>query len=414
MLVPSGFERTAFGDNRLAGRDSISTHANDFYAYCPRIHDGGGELSLARYLENIENNARCLVFRFSTCTFAANAIYLSMLPAHVIFRFGPIIRKRDTAEGLLSHTRSMEQTSWFGVLCSCDADRSVTGSFTKCIPREQSVNCMSNENREPKRSTRDVAISSRSTLEYPSTSNQLPESTRHKLGMSCFAVSLCLLMTLVLADEAPSDRAIPVLPFDSVSAAIANHEAQSSGVCNLIVHPGFALYEKSARELVRDSASTYGDYPAYIDNLKILTETLKSSDQLTIFALEQRVQEGLATLDAALTPFDGSALIVTRNLSGSVEERVMVNGQEQVQSLALILALLRANGVREIRVAGEFVWYKEHGCLGALAAEFEKEGFIVKGIEGCLYPSNAPTECEDPFLSRLYDDSIAMDDVSDL
>ncbi len=167
--------------------------------------------------------------------------------------------------------------------------------------------------------------------------------------------------------------------------------------CYLIVHPGYGTYTDMGEDVIGNVAA-YGDYQAYLRNLTTLARGLRKRNVLVIFGLEERAAANPALVPDGLKPWDTSLLVVTRDHSGLVQRGFTDDrGIRRTQSLGCIVDFLRINGIKEIRVAGEAAWFPGpngyRACLATLANSFVNEGFRVRGVRGCVYPTNPlPTE----------------------
>jgi len=96
---------------------------------------------------------------------------------------------------------------------------------------------------------------------------------------------------------------------------------------------------------------------------------------------------------------------VTGNAENELKKslKTIRNGEVNLEQ-EKIYQFLRDNGVDTVLLAGEWVWYSGNGCLGEVAQDFRNNGFEVKGVKGCLYPSVPKVDSE--LLKKLYQDQV--------
>ncbi len=217
-----------------------------------------------------------------------------------------------------------------------------------------------------------------------------------------FAATVILLLGLILAIDAigfvqgratPPKRSAIVYPFDPFPEGF---EARTAGYsardyCYLVVHPGYMTYTDMGEGEALDP-SVYGDYSSYLHSLNSFVRELRARDEIVIFGLEERTAEDLEFLPDGLRPWRTVPLIVTRNHSGLPQTSLTdEDGTRRSQDLGRIMDFLRVNGIEEIRVAGEAAWFVgpngHRGCLATLASAFADQGFRIRGVRGCVYPT---------------------------
>lgn len=175
--------------------------------------------------------------------------------------------------------------------------------------------------------------------------------------------------------------------------------------CNVIVHPGYSTLEKNAQDEIKTGG--YGQYDQYLENLGKLIMSLESSDELTIFAIEDRIYQGEAQSLEGLSPFNSGLIVVTYNCDGAIKRKIKTQKGKRKQKLQTLYSFLTDNSIDEARFAGEWAWYRGLGCLGVLAKTFYKADFNIKGITGCIYPSvPRSTNEKNKILINLFDDSV--------
>jgi len=101
---------------------------------------------------------------------------------------------------------------------------------------------------------------------------------------------------------------------------------------------------------------------------------------------------------------------LTRNTEGIVRRYVETNGGLREQKMDIIYSFLRQQGIDEVLFAGEMAWKDiTSSCLDSIASLFLTEGFNIKGIEGCLFPTFPPPPLSLSKVSRrLYQDSVKL------
>jgi len=154
--------------------------------------------------------------------------------------------------------------------------------------------------------------------------------------------------------------------------------------CYAIVHYGFGDYQRGA-----PVGGKYGPRSKYSKNMKKLIKYLKKSDELTIFIVEDRIyKNGMKKYK----PFNSALTSITKNSYPSLEPEpfflkyIKTKDGIKEQNMEIIYSFLKDNNINEIRFAGEYGWH----CLLAAAKEFYKNGFNVKGIRNCIYPTTFP------------------------
>lgn len=161
-------------------------------------------------------------------------------------------------------------------------------------------------------------------------------------------------------------------------------EYVSSDHCYVIVHPGY-----SQKRYVRTDGEWpkgYGSYATYLENLKQLVTYLKGANELSIFAVEERVYTEGRYADG-LSPPHSALTLVTKDEDGVIKKYIETPEGKIRQKPGIIFSFLEGEGIREVRFAGEWAWWsKDLGCLGIVANNFLNEGFNPKGINGCIFP----------------------------
>lgn len=170
---------------------------------------------------------------------------------------------------------------------------------------------------------------------------------------------------------------------------------------------------KEDYEIMRSVASkAYGDYHTYVSNVVSLSNYLNRSGALTIFALEERDFYHPDIPRVELRPFDRAMMVVTKNTTYSFAEEIQTTDGQLTQRPDLMFSLIRDVGVKEVRFAGEWsIVYGGFGCLGGMANEFHQNGFNIKGVRECIYPSIKPQKGDDEVLRKLYAEAVPLSSI---
>lgn len=180
----------------------------------------------------------------------------------------------------------------------------------------------------------------------------------------------------------------------------------NSDYCYIFVHPGYSI---SHRIMTKDNKAMTKDnkaYNEYLQNIEQLNKQIKKSGELAIFANEtttfynKKYEDDLSPPDSALT-------IITKIINGDIKKYIKTPNGIRKQRMNTIYSFLKDNGIHEVRLAGEYAWYNGNGCLGVVASNFYKEGFNLKGMDGCIYPTTPP-EKSNEVLEKLYGDTIKI------
>ncbi len=196
----------------------------------------------------------------------------------------------------------------------------------------------------------------------------------------------------------------------------ANLEFVQSDHSYVMVHLGY---------LKQISSFQSESYLEYSRNTETLTTYADKAKELSIFALEERVYSGEIKPIQNQSPFDSALTIVTEDREGDIETLIHTPDGPRRQNLDVIYSFLHTNGVKEVRLAGEFSWWEDHlGCLGIVAYNFLEAGFDIKGVEEAIYPKYPPvismketgnwlypgisSEKADEVLDRLYHNTVKI------
>jgi len=158
--------------------------------------------------------------------------------------------------------------------------------------------------------------------------------------------------------------------------------------CYVIVHPGYSSswVEGTFKYAISRDGS---DYPSYYSKIKDLIKYLRASDELSIFFIGYKENFSFP---------QSSLFVFTKVTKPDPLDKVGTGSSKKKIKWNMIYPFLKEIGVKEVRIAGEWVWWNVGmGCVGIVAKKFAKS-FDVKGIEGCLYPPYPPSEI--PELAR--------------
>jgi hypothetical protein len=155
--------------------------------------------------------------------------------------------------------------------------------------------------------------------------------------------------------------------------------------CYVLVHAGFSFYRENEDNFSRN-IDPYGDYSAYAREIKRLIRSLGSSNELSLFFVEY---DEFKKYPIEFLPSGKSLMVFTK---GAREDLVFLGDKSRKNvEQSKIYSFLKEIGVNEVRIGGEYAWCNEgEGCVRFIGREFEKRGFEIKGIKGCLYPSFSP------------------------
>lgn len=209
-------------------------------------------------------------------------------------------------------------------------------------------------------------------------------------------------------------------------------ESASQKFAYVITHAGYTEYmlwdfikyiEQSGERWIPDVRPEYesmramankitGDYQDYTSSLTRLINALKVSNTTTIFAVEERDFYHPELPRPELRPFDKAFLVVTSNASPSFIDKVETLEGERIQQPDLMFEYLRNLGVEEVRMAGEWsVGPFGLACLGGMVDSFLKQGFTIRGIQDCVFPSLRPKKGDPVILERLYEDTVSLKEI---
>lgn len=211
--------------------------------------------------------------------------------------------------------------------------------------------------------------------------------------------ALCLAIAFLSMPKHDGSNPI-LLPFRPYPAHAEDVQLSDNGVCYVFVHPGFCVYTESARDATKQP-ELYGDYAAYQRELEALIQRVKDSRALCVYVIEDRVAEGVLLPPAYGIPHPLACRLVTRSGTGLPAEQFQMDGAQVFQTPQLLFDFLRANGVREIRVAGELAWRKfrygdetelrlGNACVTQATEVFRSAGFQIRGVKGAVFPLNPP------------------------
>lgn len=167
------------------------------------------------------------------------------------------------------------------------------------------------------------------------------------------------------------------------------------------------------QSLMHVAKGIYGDYHSYVNNLENLSRILRASRAKTVFAEEADTFYSSQIPRPSLRPFDGSMIAVTRASTPVLVGQLKIIGGEVHQDINLMYAAFRRAGVKEVRLAGEWVNTRAGAaCLGTMANMLIDQGFEIRGIEGCVYPQRQQFPSRDKGVKRLYDNMISLREIA--
>jgi len=156
----------------------------------------------------------------------------------------------------------------------------------------------------------------------------------------------------------------------------------NSDHCYAIVHAGFS-HHKEYSSLPSRQKDPYGDYSLYAREIKRLIRNLGKSNELSLFFIDH---DEFKEYPQQFLPHERSLMVLTKCAQEDLVFLYNESGKSVKQSK--IFPFLKDIGVNEIRFSGEYTWCNRgQGCVRFIAREFEKRGFEIKGVKGCLYPS---------------------------
>lgn len=154
----------------------------------------------------------------------------------------------------------------------------------------------------------------------------------------------------------------------------------------------------------------YGNYINYLSNISRLIRHLNKNNELAIYALEEKDFYHPIIPRPELLPGSNAKLIVTENHTAFYVKTVQTKEGEVPQNIEAMFRLLRQAGVQEIRLTGELSFNDSNlACLGGVADGFRKKGFIIKGIQGAIFPTKELNpEIDQDMFTRLYTNPIPL------
>lgn len=249
-----------------------------------------------------------------------------------------------------------------------------------------------------------------------------PVRTTGLVEISRLSVLLTVLLLLVvmfvvvrlLGSREPPDIARIKVPFNFLTSHADPHQIAPEPFAYLLVHPGYLDYEKPVEDelsAIRTDQASYGDYEIYLENLRRLITHIEAASPPVIWAIEERRFLGRSEIPASWYPEDNALILVTKDMSGKLQESFRLEDLMVYQSFEAVKEFLLQNGILEIRCAGELGWYDTgqalgdgQGCLTVLSRQFRQAGFETKGVSGCIFPLSAPPT--EQYDATLYNSTI--------
>lgn len=187
----------------------------------------------------------------------------------------------------------------------------------------------------------------------------------------------------------------------------------NNGIAYAVTHAGFMdkdsgdvaehlragrLNSDATEEFLRAREGIYGDYDSYRHQIELLFDKLRETEAPVICFSEAADIANPHFPRPELRPPADAFLVQTHAGAGTLKATVEIATdtapyhQTEIQRPNRLFAALQRSGVREVRVAGEygFSLYQPRSlaCLGATSYRLEDAGFIVRGIEGAVFPSD--------------------------
>lgn len=141
--------------------------------------------------------------------------------------------------------------------------------------------------------------------------------------------------------------------------------------CYIIVHPFFSVKEDGSL-ISYVEPEKHGDYEPYQKNLEQLIDSLTEKKEFTIFALED-------------SPTGEVKEAISKNKNAVIWETEFHDGKFKYNDVSS----LKAEGIKQVFIAGEWVWWHGAGCLGKVYDNLKVNFLKVKGVKGCVYPSKS-------------------------
>lgn len=185
----------------------------------------------------------------------------------------------------------------------------------------------------------------------------------------------------------PSPREVVFLPEHSNMKSFFSRD-----YCYVLVHPGFSCQEGHAEYIKKICPKTpYGSYTEYSMEIRNLIRNLETSGEPSLFLIGY---DPYQEYPKEFLPPERSFILLTEDTGVKLLDSIEIGKNKEKINLeqGRIYHYLRNNGVKEVRMAGEWTWWDDNvGCVRIAAREFEKKGFEIKGVKGCLYPPFPPT-----------------------
>ncbi|MET1032980.1 MAG: hypothetical protein ABWX94_00610 [Candidatus Saccharimonadales bacterium] len=210
----------------------------------------------------------------------------------------------------------------------------------------------------------------------------------------------------------------------------------SKGHAYAITHPGFieGQIDSFRKDLVagkpvnpRDedllakianiAQGKYGDFEAHQNNMLRVFKTLGETTTPTV-CLYDSINDPAAIRPEFRSP-NNSFSLATLLADGTLAETVSMQDENdtlgyvnEAQDPNLLFDAWKDAGVTEVHVGGEFSMQPDTGdtaCLGKTTEMFLDAGFTVRGIQGAIYPPEAPAFPRDKQLAAvLYNNPVPI------
>ena len=164
--------------------------------------------------------------------------------------------------------------------------------------------------------------------------------------------------------------------------------------CYTFVHPGFCI-QKEKEQYCEKNRKIYGDYNKYRNNVTgLMRKVCNTEPSLFLVAIDD---ERNRPYPVDLLPPERSMTLLTYGHRPWLLQQIDSFIQSDDASIELdqdqIYSYFKENGIKEVRMCGEFSWTKNNvGCVADTAKDFKDRGFRIKGVKGCMFPYLPPRE----------------------
>jgi len=145
------------------------------------------------------------------------------------------------------------------------------------------------------------------------------------------------------------------------------------GKCYVIVSPFYAVKEDGSL-ISYVKSEKHGNYEPYRKNLEQLIDTLTDKKEIIFFVSENEPKGKIKEA-------------IEKNENASFFEEDFKNGE--LHRLFDYHFKVRTEGIKQVFIAGEWVWWHGAGGLKIIEKQLRENSFKVKVIKGCVYPSKS-------------------------